>query len=200
MGCAGVGAGLACGLCWRGLTERRRVVTGALQVDAHVLAHMIKLWFRSLPQKLFSLAGLQAQIIECETGAECMELLSTFPPVQKGLTVWLLQLLAEVAACKDTNKMSEKSLSIVVAPNLYDLPEEVLTSDPMAALTYAQRMASFLCKLLQYFIAVRDRHSSVTGVWGMGVGYGCGGWGWDMGVGGQSREVPSDPVRFPQIP
>ena len=29
---------------------------------------------------------------------------------------------------------------------------------------YAQRMASFLCKLLTYFIAVRDRHASITQV------------------------------------
>merc|ERR1711871_146619 len=107
------------------------------------------------------LAGSQEDIIACETGAECMQLLSTFPPAQKGLTVWLLQLLAEVAARGEHNKMSAKSLSIVIAPNLYELPAEVEASDPMAALTYAQKMASFLCKLLQYFIAVRDRHSGI---------------------------------------
>jgi len=152
----------------RGMDGRGVVVTNvgspaetALQIDPHLLANLIKLWFRSLPKKLFSLAGSQERIIACESGADCMHLLSNFPPVQKGLTVWLLQLMAAVAARGSENKMGEKSLAIVIAPNLYDLPDEI-SGDPMEATMYAQRMASFLCKLLTYFIAVRDRHASIT--------------------------------------
>lgn len=91
-----------------------------------------------------------------------MQVLNTFPAVQKGLTLWLLQLLADVASHQPENKMNVKSLSIVFAPNLYDMPDDIDTSDPMAATAYAQGMAAFLCNLLSHFIAVRDRHSSVS--------------------------------------
>mmetsp|Transcript_1893 Transcript_1893/g.4762 ORF Transcript_1893/g.4762 Transcript_1893/m.4762 type:complete len:108 (+) Transcript_1893:786-1109(+) len=91
-----------------------------------------------------------------------MQLLATFPPVQKGLMVWLLQLMAEVTQHSKENKMSAKSLSIVFAPNLYDMPDDPAFSDPLAATAYAQKMAAFVCNLLTHFIAVRDRHSSVT--------------------------------------
>lgn len=131
-------------------------------VDAHCLANLVKQWFRLLPHKLFSLVpGSQERIAACTSGVECMQLLATFPPVQKGLMVWLLQLMAEVASHNAENKMSAKSLSIVFAPNLYDMPAEMET-DPMAATTYAQRMAGFVCNLLTHFIAVRDRHASVS--------------------------------------
>lgn len=135
--------------------------TQTLTVDAHCLANLIKQWFRLLPCKLFTLGpGSQERIAACSTGIECMQVLSTFPAIQKGLMLWLLQLLADVASHQPQNKMNAKSLSIVFAPNLYDMPDAIAKSDPMAATAYAQGMAAFLCNLLTHFIAVRDRHSS----------------------------------------
>lgn len=93
------------------------------ETDPHVLANLIKIWFRMLPERLLTVASKE-QINACETGADCMELLQTFPTPAKGLFVWLLDVMADVASCSSSNKMSVRAVAIVVAPNLYDPPSD----------------------------------------------------------------------------
>jgi len=84
-----------------------------------------------------------------------MDLLKAFPPQRQGLFLWLLELMADVSASKATNKMSEQNIAIVIAPNLYGMSGPSLVGgDPMAAV---KAMASFVEKLLIYYVAVRSR-------------------------------------------
>ena len=121
--------------------------------DPHVLANLIKVFFRSLPERL--MVGISTeQIVACsESGAACMKLLQSFSPQRQGLLLWLLEMMADVAELKDRNRMTERAVATVVAPNLYMEPADL--TDPMAALHYSQHMAKFVCELLLHFVAVR---------------------------------------------
>ena len=102
--------------------------------DLHVLATIIKVWFRMMPVKLLSVVS-PAEITSCSTGAQCMQVLQRFPAAHKGVVLWLLDLMADVADQQESNKMNERALAIVMAPNLYDAPA---TDNPLDALMQAR--------------------------------------------------------------
>lgn len=143
--------------------------------DTHVLANLIKIWFRMLPTKL--LAGVTAeQIRACDTGAQCMAVLLTLSPLRQGIFLWLLEMMSDVAEHGAENRMSERAVAIVVAPNLYDPPPMTPGDDAMAAVTYTQGMARFVTELLTHYVAVRgkvrreqgrDRHVSIRSAAGL---------------------------------
>ena len=84
-----------------------------------------------------------------------MEVLHSLSHTNQGIFLWLLEVMAEVAEHGETNRMSERAIAIVVAPNLYDMPDDADVADPMAALLYTQGMARFVSELLVYYVAVR---------------------------------------------
>ena len=120
--------------------------------DVHVLANLIKVWFRELPVKILSSIS-QEEIAQCTTGAECMQVLQGFPPQRKGLVLWLLELMADVAEEQDENKMNERAIAIVIAPNLYE-PDK--NASPMEGVVFTQKMTKFLSELLFHYITVRQ--------------------------------------------
>ena len=83
-----------------------------------------------MPVKLLSVVS-PAEITSCSTGAQCMQVLQRFPAAHKGVVLWLLDLMADVADQQEHNKMNERAVAIVMAPNLYDAP---VTDDPLDAL------------------------------------------------------------------
>ena len=123
--------------------------------DAHAFANLIKVWFRELPEKLLSAVSM-AEILECETGADCMAVLQRFDRKNLGLVLWLLDVCADVAAEQASNKMSERAIAIVLAPNLY-APPEADDDNPLEGLLRTQKMTKFLSELLFHYISVRHR-------------------------------------------
>ena len=85
------------------------------------------MWFRELPETLLSAVSM-AEILECETGADCMAVLQRFDRKNLGLVLWLLDVCADVAAEQASNKMSERAIAIVLAPNLYAPPRPTTTT------------------------------------------------------------------------
>ena len=59
---------------------------------------------------------------------------------QYSLLMWLLDIMCQVVVHKEINKMNAKNMAIVVAPNLYSIID---MSNPMAAMTWTQRIARF---------------------------------------------------------
>jgi len=143
--------------------------------DLHVLATVIKVWFRMMPVKLLSVVS-PAEITSCSTGAQCMQVLQHFPAAHKGVVLWLLDLMADVADQQEHNKMNERAVAIVMAPNLYDAP---VTDDPLDALMQTQKFTKFLSELLHHYIVVRKRVRSQS----ISVDLG------DLGVSDRSTEV-----------
>jgi len=90
-----------------------------------------------LPTRL--LAGISAeQIGACTSGPQCHALLQSLPTLRKGLFLWLLEMMADVAERAECNRMNERAIAVVIAPNLYDQPTDAEIADPMAALNYTQ--------------------------------------------------------------
>jgi len=67
--------------------------------------------------------------------------------------LWLLDLMADVAEQCDTNKMSVQALCTVMAPNLYDTPDEY--AGATQAVLFGKKLVVWLVELLQAFIQCR---------------------------------------------
>ena len=147
-----------------------------------------------LPTKLLA-SVTPEQIATCDTGAECMALLHTLTELRKGIFLWLLEMMADVAARAAASRMNERAIAIVIAPNLYDPPPLQPGDDPMASLTYTQGMARFVTELLTHYIAVRgrvrERHASLRA--SVRAGSGGGQPGQQLPTGSLGPAVPPSP-------
>lgn len=100
-------------------------------VSVHCAAEVIKRFVRELPARpLDSLSD--AQLTAAATGGleSAVMVVDRLPLGQASLLVWLVLLLAEVAANSDINGMTPENLGIVVGPNLR-------SSEPSPAATAA---------------------------------------------------------------
>jgi Rho GTPase-activating protein 1 len=105
------------------------------EIDPHVVAGIVKMYLRELPEPLFPfdfyapLIGAWVPNDEMATVANLKPILQRLPPVNRKILALLMRLLAKIAANPAT-KMSTTNLSIVFAPNiikcLNETPEQAL--------------------------------------------------------------------------
>eukprot|EP00013_Stygamoeba_regulata_P004766 CAMPEP_0177630370 /NCGR_PEP_ID=MMETSP0447-20121125/1175_1 /TAXON_ID=0 /ORGANISM="Stygamoeba regulata, Strain BSH-02190019" /LENGTH=680 /DNA_ID=CAMNT_0019131773 /DNA_START=131 /DNA_END=2173 /DNA_ORIENTATION=+ len=113
--------------------------------DINTIANLIKIWFRDLPVPLLN--HIEADSILDEDPDACVNAYKTqLPPEAKNLLDWLIDLIGDVSALHEVNKMTRRNLSIVIAPNLYE-PQSV---DPMRGLVLSQKCVSFLLNVVNY--------------------------------------------------
>ena len=105
--------------------------------DVNIIANLIKIFFRNLPQSLC--ANIPERILykvaENDIETAHRELDSIDEP-WKSVLLWLLDLMSVVVMNEAVNKMAVKNMAICVSPNLF-VPN---TENPMAALTKAQKV------------------------------------------------------------
>jgi len=123
--------------------------------DPHVVAYLIKLWFRQLPVRLLS-AVSEESIVNCSSGAEAMQLLHQCGDLRKGVFMWLLDLMSEVVEHQSSNRMSAEAIAIVMAPNLCTLPHGS-NVDQVRELEFGKRVAKFVVALLHHYDTVKTR-------------------------------------------
>ena len=104
--------------------------------DMESVAHLIKLWFRELPDSIF--APELAPIVDgtISSGEECVALCRRLPELNQKMIFWLLGLIAEVCRYEADNRMTAQGLIIVFAPNLVGPPP---TMDPYLSLELNKR-------------------------------------------------------------
>ena len=86
-------------------------------IDVHCLAGLIKAWFRELPSGV--LDGLSPeQVLECNTEEESVELVKQLKPTESALLNWAIDLMSDVVAEEDYNKMDARNIAMVFAPNM----------------------------------------------------------------------------------
>jgi hypothetical protein len=121
-------------------------------IEENIAATLIKIFFRQLPTNLLN--HIDRKVIDQIADYNDMltspnreiaetifhQLRDGLQEPQNSLLMWLLDTMGQVVAHKDINKMSAKNMAIVIAPNLYSLMD---LSDPMAAITWTQRIARF---------------------------------------------------------
>lgn len=154
---------------------KRKINTGLYSgdpIEENVAATLIKIWFRELPVNILN--NIDKSLIDSVAGTDITAdgnndveaqrklAIKVLSSVQSGFKageheseyvslLWLLDIMSNVAAQKDLNKMSAKNLAIVVAPNLYSIED---VANPMAAMTWTSRIAKFTevlltCRILQ---------------------------------------------------
>lgn len=115
--------------------------------DVNTIASLLKIWYRELPTPILNCVP-QESIFHSNDVAGCVKAFESLPDLQKTLLSWLMDVLIMTAQNSKENKMTSQNLSIVVAPNLYD----VATSNPMEGLVMSQKCVQFLHNVLNYRI------------------------------------------------
>jgi len=123
--------------------------------DVNCVANLIKVWFRELPQQVLNSVPKET-LIHANELDDCLKVLTSLPEPNRSITKWLLELLADVAANEQQNKMSARNLAIVVAPNLFSTSE----IDPVESLTLSQKVVNFVFQLLEYQLSEKSHSDS----------------------------------------
>jgi len=116
--------------------------------DVFCLANLIKVWFRELPQPVLNPIVQDLLLDSNVEESKCIRILESLPELNKSLVIWLLDLLSDIAAHEITNRVTPRSLAVVISPNLYS----TINLTPMESLTLTQRVVSFVLKLIMYHI------------------------------------------------
>lgn len=120
--------------------------------DPHVVANLIKQFYRELkPAKILNCLSKERVVAVAalaDLGAVGKEIMG-LPEPNRSCFLWLLDLLAEVAALADSNRMTPTNLAIVLSPNLYDAGP----MDPFEELVLSQKVAALTCNCLKWRIA-----------------------------------------------
>jgi len=123
-------------------------------MDANVAANLIKLWFRELkPQALLNCLA-ESQMVPAANGNDdaiqsLMEDERAMPPLQRGVFMWLLDLLCAVVSNEPVNRMGAQAAGVVLAPNLWQSEN----ANPIRDIELAQQAAKFLQKALKWRMA-----------------------------------------------
>ncbi|ETW08823.1 hypothetical protein H310_01330 [Aphanomyces invadans] len=120
--------------------------------DVHIVANLIKVWFRDLPTSLFNVIPEKVMYKACtlKTPESVMAMLNDVPETSKTVMLWLLDLMAGVVKNEKVTKMSSKNMAIVLSPNLFSIESD----NPMVALTMSQKVAEFTTVLLNARLAL----------------------------------------------
>lgn len=93
--------------------------------DAMCMAALIKEWFRTMPVRLLNALPLEAMR---KGHANCAEQL---PEPNLSVLLWLCDLMADICALEQINRMSVRAMAIVVAPNLYSTHDQATPAEIM---------------------------------------------------------------------
>eukprot|EP00897_Mesotaenium_endlicherianum_P004864 jgi/Mesen1/4405/ME000225S03391 len=115
-------------------------------IDSFALAGLIKAWFRELPEGVLDSLP-EDEVAACEDEEGALNLLTRLEPVEANLLDWAVDLMADVAAFEETNKMNAYNIAMVFAPNMTQ------RGDPLTALRHAVEVI----KLLMILIARKQR-------------------------------------------
>eukprot|EP00127_Corallochytrium_limacisporum_P005349 Clim_evm25s203 gene=Clim_evmTU25s203 len=136
-----------------------------IDVDVHVLAALLKLWFRRLPNPAFAppvdRSGLDEHpLIHEEDPKAALDYLryeKGVDPLWLGAVIALLDLLADIEANHDNNLMSADNLAVCVASSLMCLPEMEEALDPMASVRINKLSRGLVrCLIIGWYEGVRD--------------------------------------------
>ncbi|KAL6080091.1 Rho GTPase-activating protein gacA, variant 2 [Balamuthia mandrillaris] len=134
--------------CKKQLNQEGGAFLSSSSVDINIIANLIKVWFRELPEQLLNDISAEqfAKLDDCEDfSVGSWQLLQTaVEPSKRNLIMWLLRLLARFAEEEKATKMSARNLAIVVAPNLFCLDDR----NPMESLHLSQKVVNFFFTIL----------------------------------------------------
>ncbi|CAL5098228.1 unnamed protein product [Urochloa decumbens] len=120
-------------------------------IDVHCLAGLIKAWFREMPSGVLDSIPPE-QVMQCQSEEDCARVAKCLPPAEAALLDWAVNLMADVVQEEQINKMNDRNIAMVFAPNMTQM------ADPLTALMYAVQVMNFLKMLVQR--TLKDRAES----------------------------------------
>ncbi|GLU07465.1 hypothetical protein SLE2022_244220 [Rubroshorea leprosula] len=123
-------------------------------IDVHCLAGLIKAWFRELPSGVLDRLSPE-EVLQCNTEEESVELVKQLKPTEAALLNWAVDLMADVVAEEESNKMNARNIAMVFAPNMTQM------SDPLTALMHAVQVMNLLKTLIMK--TLREREETASG-------------------------------------
>jgi len=120
-------------------------------IDVHCLAGLIKAWFREMPSGVLDSIP-PGQVMQCQSEEDCARVAKCLPPTEAALLDWAVNLMADVVQEEQINKMNDRNIAMVFAPNMTQM------ADPLTALMYAVQVMNFLKMLVQK--TLKDRGES----------------------------------------
>ena len=113
--------------------------SGCKPEDVMCMAALIKEWFRSLPVSLLNCMSRDTIVraAKVDSPSRIAPFLLQLPEPNYSVFLYLLDILAQCAKMEDVNRMSQKALAIVLAPNLYQVPNDASPMEMIAMMENA---------------------------------------------------------------
>jgi hypothetical protein len=138
---------------------KKQINSGEFQggCDVNVLANLIKVWFRDMPDSLFNSISESTIYQVAEMPVDSLgPIEERFPEPTRSMIEWLMDLMAEIVMNEAVNRMSAKNMAIVMSPNLFSISSD----NPMVALTMSQKVADFTTKLLAWRLRTKYHYDA----------------------------------------
>ncbi|CAI5961599.1 unnamed protein product [Closterium sp. NIES-64] len=130
--------------------EQMSAGTVPADMDVHSIAALIKNWFQELPYGLLDSVSPSRLANTPNTTEAAVALAAKLPATERGLLDWALNLMADVCAHGEENRMSARNMAVVFAPNMTQV------SDPATALQHVVRVMDWIRVLVDHRVAERS--------------------------------------------
>jgi hypothetical protein len=126
--------------------------------DINTMANLITQWFRELPRPLLHAVDAD-EVLQAAKPDRAWKVLSAVPELERSICMWLLDLAIEVAHKSAQNKMTLKNMSVVLSPNLFNMPD-VKPDQSLSAVESKKLMDQIkqYSVFLELLLAYREAH------------------------------------------
>jgi len=116
-------------------------------IDGDLIANLIKLWFRELPNPVLQELLNGNKIENAKSIDKVQGVVDGVNEPYKSYFIWLLDLCLDIIQHGATNKMSVKAMAVVMAPNLYD-PSKI--QNPVKIMSFSAAIVKFMMFAIQW--------------------------------------------------
>jgi len=74
-------------------------------------------WFREMPSGVLDSIPPE-QVMQCQSEEDCARVAKCLPPTEAALLDWAVNLMADVVQEEQINKMNDRNIAMVFAPNM----------------------------------------------------------------------------------
>jgi hypothetical protein len=74
-------------------------------------------WFREMPSGVLDSIPPE-QVMQCQSEEDCARVAKRLPPAEAALLDWAVNLMADVVQEEHINKMNDRNIAMVFAPNM----------------------------------------------------------------------------------
>jgi len=85
--------------------------------SVHFFFISFQAWFREMPSGVLDSIPPE-QVMQCQSEEDCARVAKCLPPTEAALLDWAVNLMADVVQEEQINKMNDRNIAMVFAPNM----------------------------------------------------------------------------------